>query len=341
MWKPKTKPANPLIKNFELLLKMIKLAVDNIKNWIFVTGVIRSGTTFVGTVLSLPLEVDYIHEPFNPQCGIPGMNRWYRYVRPSLDTEEMQRYHELTKFIFSYDFTLRSKIPKNDPWFRKMIKHILGSRGPFYLRLAKPNPFHKAAIIKDPTGNLLSEYLYLHFGVKPVIVIKHPASFIASLKRLNWWPSPRKFNDQPHLIEDYFSDEDNFLNRDWSNPVLGAAAYWRAIYKVLLAQSGKYPDWQVITHEELSQAPVLVFNRLYERLDLPWSESVKGKILKQTQGNRSAQARKGRVQDFKRNSADIFRVRRDSLSAKERRAIFEVTKDVALQIYSRESFSID
>lgn len=52
---------------------MFKLAVDRIKNWIFVTGVIRSGTTFVGKILSLPLQVDYIHEPFNPLCGIPGM----------------------------------------------------------------------------------------------------------------------------------------------------------------------------------------------------------------------------------------------------------------------------
>ena len=320
---------------------MLKIAVENIKNWIFVTGVIRSGTTFVGIVLSLPLDVDYIHEPFNPLCGMPGIDRWYRYVRPSLDTEQMQRYHELAKSIFSYDLTLRSWYPESDPWHSKVIKGIVGSRGPFYLRLAKLNPFHKAAVIKDPIANLLTEYLYLHFGVKPVIIIKHPLSLVASLKRVDWWPNLGEINEQPHLIEDYFWDEADFLNRDWSNPVLGAAAYWRAIYKVLLAQSGKYPDWQVITHEELSQAPVLVFNRLYERLDLPWSESVKDKILKQTQGNRSAQARKGRVQDFKRNSADIFRVRRDSLSAKERRAIFEVTKDVALQIYSRESFSID
>lgn len=320
---------------------MIKLAVDNIKNWIFVTGVPRSGTTFVGMVLSLPLEVDYIHEPFNPMCGLPAMNSWYRYVRPSLDTEEMKRYHSLTQSIFSYDFTLKSNIPEQDSWQRRMTKKLVGSRGPFYLTLAKFNPFHKAAIIKDPIGNLLSEYLYLHFGVKPVIVIKHPASFIASLKRLNWWPNPSKLNDQPYLIEDYFSDEADFLVKDWSNPILGAAAFWRVVYKVLLVQISKYPNWQVVTHEELSQEPVTIFNRLYKELELPWSESVKRKILKLTRENRSAEARKGTVQDFQRNSADIFKMRRNSLSLEERRAIFEVVEDVALQIYPRESFAID
>lgn len=320
---------------------MIKLSVDKIKNWIFVTGVPRSGTTFVGTVLSMPLEVDYIHEPFNPMCGLPEMNRWYRYVRPSLDTEEMKSYHDSTKSIFDYDFTLKSLVPETNSWYTKVTKRLIGSRGPFYLRLAKLNPFHKAAVIKDPTGNLLTEYLYLYFRVKPVIVIKHPASFVASLKRLNWWPNPSKLSNQPYLIKDYFSDEADFPTKVWPDPVLAAAAFWRIVYKVLLTQSSKYPDWQVITHEKLSQEPVTTFKRLYEVLELPWSESIKRRILKLTQGNRSAEARKGIVQDFQRNSANIFAMRRDSLSLEERRAIFEVVEDIALQIYPRESFAID
>jgi hypothetical protein len=320
---------------------MFKIAVNNIKNWIFVTGVIRSGTTFVGKVLSLPLEVDYIHEPFNPLCGMPGVDRWYCYVRPSLDSEAMQRDRELANSIFTYDLTLRSWYPDSDPWHRKFLKSLVGSRGPFYLRLAKPNPFHQAAIIKDPIANLMTEYLYLHFQVKPVIIIKHPVSSIASLKRVNWWPNPNEINGRSHLIEDYFSEEADFFDKDWSDPILGAAAYWRIVHKVLLAQSRQYPNWQIITHEELSQNPIPVFHRLYDKLDLPWSEAIAQKILKFTQGNRSARAKKSIVQDFKRNSADIFKTQRDSLPREERRAIFEVVKDVALQIYPQESFAID
>lgn len=74
-----------------------------IKNWIFVTGLIRSGTTFVGTILSHPISFDYIHEPFNPQCGILGMEYKHRYIRPTLDTIEMQKYHRLVEPLFSYD----------------------------------------------------------------------------------------------------------------------------------------------------------------------------------------------------------------------------------------------
>lgn len=285
--------------------------------------------------------MDYIHEPFNPRSGMPGTVGWYRYVRPSLDTEEMQRYHALARGIFSYDLKLTGEVPGKDPWLRKVIKTVVGSRGPFYLRLAKLNLYREAVVVKDPIGSLLSEYLYLHFEVKPVVVIKHPTSFIASLKRVNWWPNPSELSDQPHLIEDYLSDDAEFVTREWSDPVLGAAAFWRIIHKVLLTQADKYPDWQIVTHEQMSQDPISTFKHLYEVLELPWHESVQREISRLTQGNHSAEARKGVVQDFQRNSADIFRMRRDSLTLEERKAIYEIVEDVALQVYSRESFAID
>lgn len=320
---------------------MFKVAADNIKNWVFVTGAPRSGTTFVGRVLSLPLEVDYIHEPFNPLTGMPGITQWYRYVRPSLDTEEMQHYHTLARTIFNYDLMLKGRVPEVDPWLKRVVKSMVGSRGPFYLRLAKCNPFHQAAVIKDPIGGLLSEYLYLHFNVKPVIVIKHPTSFVASLKRVGWWESFSKLSDQPLLIEDYFYDDANFVSKDWSDPILGAAAFWRAVHKVLLTQADRYSDWQVVTHEQLSQDPVSTFRQLYKVLELPWREAVRRNIIRLTQGNGSAEARSGVVQDLRRKSSDIFTLRRSSLSLAERRAILEVVEDVALQVYTRESFAID
>lgn len=321
---------------------MFKSAAD-LDNWVFVTGVPRSGTTFVGMNLSIPKEVDYIHEPFNPMCGIPefrkGTQNWYRYLSGSANSEE-KLYQQGIQSVFDYSINLKKLVSQKDTLSRKIIKQIVGSRGTYYLRLAKLNPWREAAIIKDPVGILLTEYLYLKFQVKPVIVVKHPASFIASLKRVGFNPSPVKLQDQQHLKQDYFAEEAQFFDKQWSDPLLAAAAFWRIVYKVILTQAKKYPGWIVLTHEELSQQPVETFHHLYEQLDLPWSTRVEHKIRVQTEGNKSADAKQGVVQDFKRNSADIFQQRINSLSQQERQDIFEITGDVALQLYSKDSFAV-
>lgn len=318
----------------------MKIAVNQIQNWIYVTGVPRSGTTFVGQILSLPYTVDYIHEPFNPQCGFVDTNTWYRYMRPDFDTAQMRQFHELTQKLFCYDFNLKTYISARENTVGRLVKQCLGSRGPFYLRIAKLNPFHTKALIKDPIGVFLTEYLHLQFGVKPVILIKHPLSQLASYRRVNLWPRLDHIGQQAALVEDYFANEQDFCAPS-ANPLLEAASFWRAVYKVLLAQVSQYPDWLLITHESLCEQPISVFKSLYRQLDIPWSARIERHIQQKTQGNGSAEAGKGKFHDFNRNSADIFRMRRDSLSLAERQQVFDIVADVALQVYSRESFAID
>jgi hypothetical protein len=221
-----------------------------------------------------------------------------------------------------------------------LIKQFIGSRGPYYLRFAKLNLFHKSAIIKDPIGCFLCEYLYLQFRIKPVIIIKHPISFIASLKRVNFWPTLTKISNTPDLIEDYFPNESHIFSQEWPDRISAACAFWRVVYKVLLTQANRYSDWQIITHEELSQRPITVFKDLYDNLNLPWSPSVEQKISKQTQSRDSTEAKKGVVQDFNRDSSNIFNARLKSTPVEERRLIFDIVKDVALDIYSEESFAL-
>ncbi len=53
-----------------------------------------------------------------------------------------------------------------------------------------------------------------------------------------------------------------------------------------------------------------------------------------------AEVKNNLVQDFKRDSAGIFELRKNSLTIEERRKIFDIVKDVALDFYPEESFSI-
>lgn len=330
----------PALENPAPPPRSLKFRTQNINNWIYVTGIGRSGTTFVGKILSLPLSVDYIHEPFNPECGLPGINRWDTYIRPSLDTPEEQALHGQIKAIFTYDFTLRTLVPEQNGPLRQWVKQLIGSRGPVNLRLAKLNPFHTAAVLKAPIGLFLTEYMYTHFEVKPVILVKHPVSVIASLQRAGWFPKPAQALDQPHLVADYFADELEFVNHQWDDPILAIAAYWRVVHKVLLQQAARHPSWLVIAHEDLSAEPIPTFRTLYNKLDLPWSWWVERHIRALTE----RPPRRGgnpRIHQFARSSKDIFAARLHSVSRETRRKIFDIVEDVALPLYSRESFAID
>lgn len=171
--------------------------------------------------------------------------------------------------------------------------------------------------------------------------MRHPVSLAASFKRVGWYPEVKDFARQPQLVEDYFADDTEFLYRNWPSRFLESMGHWRATYKVLLTQAERYPTWEVVTHEALSQNPLTEFKRLYDELDLPWSGRVARKVHRLTGADNAAEAGGGQAMDLQRNSARIFEMRRDSIPPEERQAIFEVVKDVALQVYSKESFAID
>ncbi|MFQ5889927.1 MAG: sulfotransferase [Gemmatimonadota bacterium] len=310
-----------------------------IDNWIFVTGAPRSGTTFVGRLLSAPLSVDYIHEPFNPDCGIPGIDRRFLYLRRG--SEEAERLRATIAAIFRYDFRLRTGYYPNDPRLRRLVKRLVGSRGPFHLRLAKLNPFHRAAVIKDPIGCLLAAYLADEYRIKPVILVRHPVAFVASVLRLGWRLSLEPIRDQPHLVEDHFADDGAFLEARRENPVEQAAALWRALNKVLLAQAEAHPGWELLRHEDVSREPVKQLRRLYERHGLSWSMRVEKRIRARTGSHNPVEAKGGRVQDFRRDSTGLFERRLRMLEREKRRRVFEITGDVALGLYPEESFALD
>lgn len=321
---------------------MTQAARPRVLNRIFVTGAPRSGTTFVGQMLSLPLSVDYIHEPFN-RGELPGFNRRFRYLRPHDTSPDTAEYRNSVARVLAYDFRVRTTIPDEDPAPRKAVKRVLGDRGAFYLRWARLNPFRSAVVLKDPTAAFLGAYLSEHFGVRPVTVVKHPVALAAGLRRLGWVPSPKWFLEQSDLLAEYGDEVEPLLRLDWNVPLIAAAAHWRIVYGVQLAQARQAVSsarpWIVCLIETLSENPVQEFQCLYADLSLPWSEGVAKRIEKATSGQ-CGEARRGQVQDLKRDAAKIFEVRRQQLTKEERRQVLDITAPLALQFYGEESFAV-
>jgi hypothetical protein len=306
------------------------------EKWIFVTGAPRSGTTFVGKVLSLPLCVNYIHEPFNPYCGMRGIDNLYLYE--SASTSLSSKHGDVIDRIFKHQFIFKTGYFKHDPYWRTIVKRIIGSRSSWLLRFVKLNPFHRIMVIKDPIGCLLTEYLVEHYDVKPVILLRHPAAVVASTLRLGWEMTLDPIREQQQLVQDYFLDDLDFLYAPRKDPVEETAAVWRALNKVLLKQASRHPDWVVMRHDDLSEHPVEHFRTLYERLALPWTPRIERKVIRLTARENPVAARNGQVHQFRRNSAELLNHGLKSLSKEQRRKIYDITQDVALQLYPEDSF---
>jgi len=312
------------------------------ERWIFVTGAPRSGTTFAGKILSTPVSVDYLHEPFNPACGMPGLRTRYPYVTPG--TEDERRLREMVNRMLAYDFGLTTAYYARDGRAKRLVKRLAGSRGPFYLRLARMNPLSRVAIVKDPVGCLLTGWLTREFGFRSLVLIRHPVAFVASTRRLGWDLQEHldALAGQRDLVEDWFESDPGELGaRRWSSHAERGAVLWRALNRVLLGMAARDPGITVVRHEDLSAAPVPGFRDLFERLELPWSRRVERRIGHLTAAGNRAEAGRGRVQDFARDSAALLDLRLGQVDADERAGIWELTREVAEPYYARHTFLLE
>lgn len=306
--------------------------------WLFVTGTPRSGTTFTGLILSTPLSVDYIHEPFNPDCGLPGIEQEYVYTRSGLANEPDLR--AKVAAMKSYRFHLRTGYYRRDSRWRRAIKRVLGGRGPFYLRLAKMNVFRRSVVVKDPKGCLLTGWLGRDCGFRPVVIVRHPAAYVASQLRLG--PDMRSelaaLAAQPDLVADHFEGDASPLRPASDDPVVLASTLWSALTRVILAQAASVPSAIVVRHEDLSGEPERHFQALFHSCGLPWTARTARRVRRLTTGQ--VEARGGRTQDFHRDSARLFEHRLKTLTPEQRRQVYDLTSDVAAAHYSRDSFAL-
>jgi hypothetical protein len=303
-----------------------------IKRWIFVTGAPRSATTFVGRILSGAPQVDYIHEPFNPDCGIAGVERPFLYLEQG-EPRELALRPQIERLL-DYRAPLKTGYYRNDTPLRRLAKRVVGSRGPFHLRLARLNPLHHSAVIKDPIGCLLTEYLLLRYAVRPIVVLRHPLGFVASTLRLNWDLDLAPLLEQPRLVQRFFEPADLELARrhQQGTPLQRAAVLWRLLNRALLAMAHEHAEILLVRHEDLCLHPLENFERIFDHAGLPLRQSTRRSILRHTGGER-AQARRGRVQDFRRDSRAIGRQQGELLSPAQAAEVLAICMPVAAQHY--------
>lgn len=301
---------------------------------ILVTGAPRSGTTFLGRMLSLPRNIIYVYEPFNLEIGIEGVDRAFVYLDDTGGLRSKKYDALITELLAGRSkFKINPWREANPPLTKRLGRRLFQSGAQLQYRLDAANPLKNRYLIKDPMATFAAQYLHRNFGMQTVVIMRHPASTIASYKRLGWRYNLHELTDQPKLMERYLEPVLGGLNIEKLKPIEEWSYLWLACYTVLDAYLKQNPNMIMIRHEDLSLMPMRSFERLYDQLGLPFTAKIREHIDNHTRAGNPAGAPVGVAHALRRDSARNLELWRGIIEPDELAEIIRITKPLAHTYY--------
>lgn len=300
---------------------------------ILVTGSHRSGSSWVGETLCYSAGLNMLWEPFNLEArpGVAGgvFKHWFTYI----SEENEEQYLPALKKSFAYKYQLFKDL--QDPQgLRAMYR---SSRNMLHYYRARRS--ERNMLIKDPIALFSAPYLAKTFDLAVLVMIRHPAAFVGSIKKASWSFPFSHLLDQPLLIEDLLSpfrvDIEKFSRNE--QPLLDQGILlWNIFHAVIQKYKKAHPDWIFLRHEDLSREPLKGFKTLSQKLKLPFSPQAEKFILASTGSTNSTEQKK--LSDRKRNSSDNIKNWKRRLSEDEIHKIKSETLEICSHFYSEKDW---
>lgn len=290
---------------------------------ILVTGSHRSGSSWVGKMISLSPSVAYINEPFNiehtPRVCRANFRYWFTHICESNQSTYFRDIRDCLDFKYPMSAALRSSKSAKD--LAKLVRD--------FAIFAASRVSRKRPLLKDPIALFSAEWLASTFDMDVIVLIRHPAAFAGSLKSSQWTHPFNHFLEQPLLMERHLSGYRREIEEYSKNekPILDQAILlWNLIHHMILEYSKRHPNWTFVRHEDLSENPLDEFRSIYSKLALEFPNDIEHRI----QSFCTADHSKGIKRDSKSNRWS-WKMR---LTAEEISAIRNRTQEVADAFYS-------
>jgi hypothetical protein len=297
-------------------------------NPILVTGSHRAGTTWVGKMLALSVRTCYLGEILRPGNRLLDGERvphWFLYVTAETGGALFGPLHR----ILSFDFTW----PK-----RRGLRRLVPSRLALFRRTRRwfglPRP-----IMKDPIAAMSAEWLAGAFQMDVLCLVRHPAAFVASLKRVNWRFDFTHFLHQPRLMEDWLHPFAGLLSQPPDDIVEEGALLWLCIYHVLSGYLQRHPEWACWRLEDLSADPLAAFARIYAQLGLPYTARIRRRVAGYSAATNPAEAPIADPHYIRRDSRAAQSQWHDLLAPQEVLRVRRVVEPLASRFYSEADWS--
>lgn len=305
---------------------------------ILITGSHRSGSTWVGKMLSQSPEIVYIHEPFSvtypPGSGICAakFDYWFSYVTH----ENEANYYQPIKDTVNFSYNISAAL-KNAKFGRKILRVFIENQK--YLRYSLSN---LRPLLKDPIALFSAEWLASRFDMDVVVLIRHPAAFVSSLKLKNWAFPFSHFLEQPLLMRDLlypFETELRVHEEEEKDVVDQAILLWKIFHHRILEYQKKHPNWIFVRHEDLSLDSVTGFKSLFDNLKLEFTPQINETIKDYSSSHNPIEARIDTTHTLKRNSQSNIKNWKNRLTQAEVDRIRNQVEYISKEFYSDQDWS--
>lgn len=296
---------------------------------VLVTGSHRSGSTWVGKVLSQADELGYMHEPFNPiYPNVPSapIDKWFLYI----SAHNHEAYHEYFSKILE--------------WKYQALPRLRGIGNVFQAKMwlkyaalfARNRRQAKVPLMKDPIAFFSAPWLHKEFDMQVVSLVRHPAAFVYSLKRKDWHFPFKHLLEQEELMQDWLSEftaeiEDFASNK--KDIVEQASLFWCILYSTQLKFQERFTDWSFLKHEDLSRDPLKGFETLFGRLGLAYTSAIK-EYVEQSSSTKNPGGTTGNEEQMKRDSAANIKYWKAKMSDEEIARVKDLTQSVWPSFYT-------
>jgi hypothetical protein len=302
---------------------------------ILVTGVHRSGTTWVGRMLTAGGEAAYISEPLNvwhrPGVLAADIPHWYFYICEENESQYLPAFRQLLDYRYHWGKELLS--------LRSL--HDLGRMGRDGSTFLLGKLLHRRPLLKDPFAAFSIRWFLERLGCQVVVTVRHPAAFASSLKRLNWPFDMRDLLAQPLLLRDWLASYEEQMLACLANPqdiLRQAAILWSMVYQTVWKLKGEGAPILLILHEDLSLDPLGGFEKLYQALGLRYTAKAQQHIAKSSSADNPKEIRTEQLHSVRLDSRANLMNWRKRLNETEIEQIKALTWEVAACYYPPESW---
>lgn len=219
---------------------------------IVVTGVPRSGTTWLARALSTsPGTALTGREPMNPrgsQYALGGtLSTWTRLTGPT------QRQARLLSVSY-----------------RGLNPLVYSRYGHHQWLAAAP---HIRVIVKDPFAMLSLPAVVAATKALPLLVYRHPAAVLASYRRMGWRADLDEIRAAiPHVLASL--PQQSSVDNDISADAILMGRFWSALNSQALHDLETIDGAVVVSHEDVAKGGAVAMQRLFDLLGLRWNSDV-------------------------------------------------------------------